>query len=193
MSDQKLLTTFLGTVFFTLLASGALLFLTGNSDENIRLLLRLTAQLSFFVFITVMVARPLWQLSKGTFTKKMLTMRPVIGVILAGTFTSHLALLFYRSNIIDDFQFSASDNIPGVLTFICIYAMLITTFSGPRRAVGPRLWKIIHKVGIYFILTSFMLTLFPSSLDKLSEMNWGIFSIFATLLLLRIAAFIKSR
>ncbi|MCP4270830.1 MAG: hypothetical protein GY781_02520 [Gammaproteobacteria bacterium] len=193
MNDKKIITAFIGTVIFTLLASGIFLLMAGSSDENIRLQLRLTAQLSLLILIFVMVARPLWQLSKSAFTKKLLAMRPILGVILAGTFTSHMALLIYRSTIIDDFQLILSDNILGTLTFIFIYAMLITTFSGPRRAIGQQFWKALHKFGIYFILFGFMLTLLPSSIDKLSEINWGIFSIFAALLLLRIAAFIKSR
>ena len=193
MNDQKFIAAFIGTVTVTLLASGVFLFIAGSSDDNIRFLLRTTAQLSLLVLVIIMIARPLWQLSKGAFTKKLMAIRPIIGIILAGTFTSHLALLFYRSNKIDDFQLTVSDNILGVLTFVTVYAMLITTFSGPRRAIGPKLWKSLHKFGIYFILSGFMLTLLPSSIDKLSEMNWGIFSIFATLFLLRIAAFIKSR
>ncbi len=193
MNDKKIITAFIGTVIFTLLASGIFLLIAGSSDENIRLQLRLTAQLSLFILILIMVTRPLWQLSKNAFTKKLLVLRPMLGVILAGTFTSHMALLIYRSNKIDDFQLVLSDNILGTLTFIFIYAMLITTFSGPRRAIGPQLWKALHKFGIYFILSGFMLTLLPSSIDKLSEINWGIFSLFAALFLLRIAAFIKSR
>ncbi len=193
MNDKKIITAFIGTVIFTLLASGIFLLMAGSSDENIRFQLRLTAQLSLIILIFVMVVRPLWQLSESTFTKKLLAIRPILGVILAGTFTSHMALLIYRSYKIDDFQLILSDNLLGTLSFIFIYAMLITTFSGPRRAIGPKFWKALHKFGIYLILSGFMLTLLPSSIDKLSEMNWGIFSIFIALFLIRIAAFIKSR
>jgi len=193
MNDQKFITAFIGTVIVTLLASGVFLFMAGSIDENIRFLLRSTAQLSLLVLVIIMIARPLWQLSKGAITAKLLSIRPILGVILAGIFTTHLALLFYRSNKIDEFQLTLSDNISGVLVLVILYAMLITTFSGPRRAIGPKLWKALHKFGIYFILYGFMITLLPSSIDKLSEMNWGIFSIFATIFLLRVAAFIKSR
>jgi len=193
MNDQKFITAFIGTVIVTLLASGVFLFMAGSIDENIRFLLRSTAQLSLLVLVIIMIARPLWQLSKGAITAKLLSIRPILGVILAGIFTTHLALLFYRANKIDEFQLTLSDNISGVLVLVILYAMLITTFSGPRRAIGPKLWKALHKFGIYFILYGFMITLLPSSIDKLSEMNWGIFSIFATIFLLRVAAFIKSR
>ncbi len=193
MSDRKIFNVYASTTVITFLVCGLYLFLNGSSDDNIRLLLRLTAQAAFIALIIILVSRPLRQLFKSVFTQKLVKNRALTGAIFAAIFTGHLMLLFYRALMVTTFSIDFSKNLSGILIFIVMYAMLITTFSKPKQFIGAKAWRFLHKGGIYFITYGFMIGLLPSSLDKLSEMNWGIFTVFIAVVLIRVAAFIKSR
>jgi DMSO/TMAO reductase YedYZ heme-binding membrane subunit len=193
MNDKKFLITFLAATALTVAGSAIFLNTAGVTDENIRLLLRLTARISFILLLAIFVARPLRDLFKTPFTKSLLRNRPLIGVTFAGIHTGHLALLVYRAQQVPDFEFTLTGNPLGVLLYLAIYAMLVTTFSGPRRAIGPKGWKILHKAGLYAISIGFVQTQLPSAIDDWSNVNWWLMSIIIIALVIRLTAFFAGR
>ena len=36
-----------------------------------------------------------------------------------------------------------------IVAYAILLAMTVTSFEGPRRRIGPKAWRILHKVGIY--------------------------------------------
>jgi DMSO/TMAO reductase YedYZ heme-binding membrane subunit len=193
MNDKKFLGAFLAATALTVAGCALYLYSAGNTDDNIRLLLRLTARISFVLLLAIFVARPLRDLFKTSFTQSLLRNRPLIGVTFAGIHTGHLAVLIYRGQFNPEFDFTISGNLVGSLLYVAIFAMLITTFSGPRRAIGPKAWKILHKLGLYFISFGFVQTQLPRAIDDWSNVNWWLMSIIIAALVIRLTAFFAKR
>ena len=193
MTDKKILQTFLAATALTLIACALYIGLAGTSDDNIRLLLRLSGRCAFLLLLVIFVARPLRQLFQTPVTQSLLRNRPMLGVTFAGIHTAHLLVLIYRARQVPDFELSVAANLLGALTYAVIFAMLITTFSGPRRALGPKAWKVLHRFGLYWLTGFFTQTQLPRSLDDLSEMNWWLSSLIALALLTRLTAFFARR
>ncbi|NIV17195.1 MAG: hypothetical protein GWN47_02030 [Woeseiaceae bacterium] len=193
MNDRKFLATFLAAVALTVAGSALYLNGAGVNDENIVALLVLTAHIAFVLLLAIFVARPLRQLFKTPFTQSLLRNRPLIGLAFAGVHTGHLALLMYRVRQVPDFEIRFTENPFGVLLYVAIFAMLITTFSGPRRAIGPKAWKVIHKTGLYLITIGFVETQLPNTTDDWSNVNWWLMSLVVLALVARITAFLARR
>ncbi len=193
MNDGKFLIAFLSAVALTIAGSAVYLLTSAVTDENISLLLRLTAWISFLLLLVIFVARPLQQLFNTPFTLSLLRNRALMGVIFAGVHTAHLGVIIYRAQQVPEFEFTIAGNPLGVLLYGTIYAMLITTFSNPRRAIGPKAWKVLHKAGLYFIFIGFVQTQLPRSLDDLSTVNWWLMSLVILAILARLTAFFARR
>ena len=192
-NDRRTLIQFVASA--ALVSAACLMYLNtlGWTDDNIRLLLRLTARVAFVVLMLVFVARPLKELIKTPLTLALLKNRKLVGVTFAGIHTAHMALIIYHARQVSDYQFSNADNLPGMFTYVVIYLMLITSFSGPAKVIGPKAWRILHKAGLFLIMAVFAQTQLPESLNDLSEVNWGIVGFLMFALLVRGTAFFAKR
>ena len=157
------------------------------------MLARLTARLALVVLLLVFVARPLQQLLGRAWTRALCKHRALIGVTFAGIHSGHLLILAYHSRLVADFDVSIAGNLLGALTYALIYAMLLTTFSGPKRLIGPRAWRILHRAGLYWITAVFVATLLPDSSGDLSRSNGWLLAVAALALAIRLGAFIANR
>ncbi len=193
MTNAKVVLSYLGALALTLIASGLYLWVAGAVDDNIRLLLRVTARLAFIVLLVVFIARPLRQLFRTPFTLALLRNRARIGLAFAGIHTGHLLLLVYRAMEIPGFELSVAENAIGAFVYALMFAMVITTFRAPARAIGPRAWRILHKTGLYVLTAVFAQTQLPRSLDDLSGMNWWLAAALAAALVIRLTAFFARR
>ena len=189
MNDRRLLGAFLGACALTIAAGGLFLAAAGASEENLGLLLRLTARVAFVMLLAVFIARPLREMIRTPLTLTLLRNRALIGVAFAGVHTAHLALLVMRVQVFPEFDLLVSRNVPGALTYLVMYAMVLTSFSAPKRALGPRAWRILHKLGLFWLTYAFSQTQLPRSIDDLSGMNWWLVSLLAGALVIRLAAF----
>jgi len=192
-SDRRTLIQFLASTALVAAACVAYLAAAGLADDNIRLLLRLTAHFAFVVLLLVFIARPLRDLVKTPLTLALLKNRKQLGVTFAGIHTAHMALIFYRAQQVPEFEFSLAGNLPGMATYIVIYLMLITSFSGPAKAIGPKAWRILHKTGLFLITAVFAQTQLPRSMDDLADANWGLIGLLIFALLVRATAFLAKR
>lgn len=188
-SNRRTLIQFVAST--ALVSAACLMYLNtaGWTDDNIRLLLRLTARVAFVVLMLVFVARPLRKLIKTPLTLALLKNRKLVGVTFAGIHTAHMALIIYRARQVSDYEFSIVDNLLGMFTYVVLYLMLITSFSGPARTIGPKAWRILHKAGLFLIMAVFAQTQLPESFDDLSGLNWGIVGFLVFALLVRGTAF----
>jgi sulfoxide reductase heme-binding subunit YedZ len=192
-SNQRNWEVFFAAAGVTTIFSAAYLFFAGVNDESIRFLLRLSARIAFLVLLVIFVARPLQQLLATPATARLLKNRRLLGVAFAGIHTAHLALILYRADQVPDGNFSALDNLPGIVTYLVIYLMLISSFDAPARAIGRKAWKILHKVGLYFVFGVFLQMQLPRSLDNLAEANWWFIAVIAVAIVIRLAAFFAKR
>lgn len=190
MTDRRVLGTFLGAFALTLVVCGAFLAIAGASEENVRLLLRVTARIAFILLLAVFIARPLREMVRTPLTLSLLRNRALLGVAFAGVHTGHLAMLLIRARLFPDFDLVVSRNVPGALTYLLIYAMLLTTFRVPKRKIGPRPWRALHKLGLFWLTYVFAQTQLPNSLDNLADTNWWLLALLAVALVIRLTAFI---
>ena len=192
-SDRRTLIQFLASTAVVAAACVTYLAAAGLADDDTRLLLRLTAQVAFVVLLLVFIARPLRDLIKTPLTLALLKNRKQLGVTFAGIHTVHMTLIFYRAQQVPDFEFSLASNLPGMVTYVVIYLMLITSFSGPAKAIGPKAWRILHKAGLFLITAVFAQTQLPRSMDDFAEVNWGLIGLLIFALLVRGTAFFANR
>jgi len=176
-NDRRTLILFVASAALVSAACVIYLGTAGWTDDNTRLLLRLTARLAFVVLLLVFLARPLRDLIKTPLTAALLKNRKQFGVTFAGIHSAHMALIIYHTRFV----------------YVVIYLMLITSFSGPARALGPKAWRILHKAGLFLITAVFAQMQLPESLDDLSEVNWGLLGLLVFALLVRGTAFFAKR
>lgn len=180
-------------LFGTLVLTGGLsvfwIATAGITDENIRAPLRVTAWLAFLLYLAVLVARPLQQLLRRKWTAALLRNRRLVGIAFAATMTTHLVLIAYRFGSQADLDFTM--NLVGASAFAVFYLMLITSFDRPKRALGPRAWKILHRTGL--VIAAFIFGL-PRSLEDLGDPDYLKFGIpFAIAVAIRVTAWLRSR
>ena len=192
-TDQRLWRTYTGTLALTLAGSALYLAVAGSGDEHIRLLLRLTARLALIALLVVFVARPLRQIVRTPLTLALLRYRPLAGLAFAGIHTGHLLLILYRAWQVPAFDFHIAEHTVGGIAYIVMFAMVITTFHGPARLIGPRAWRILHKSGLYLLTAIFAQTQLPESLATISTMNWPLVVLLLLALVIRLTAFLAIR
>lgn len=160
-TTKKNLAVFFVTLLLATLLSVGLLAATGVTDDNLRLVLSLTARIAFMIFLLVFIARPLRQLVRTDLTRRLLTERRSFGIAFAAVFTVHLGLIAYRFWTVPGLEYPLSSAVVGGTAYLLAYAMLVTSFDGPARAIGPKAWRMLHKTGVYFIGAIFLFTLLP--------------------------------
>ena len=164
---------------------------TPMTDDDIRIPIRHTAQIAFALYIVVLVARPLQQLLRMDWTAALLRKRRLIGVAFASVMTAHLGLIAYRFGTQPELEYPLFSLLFGGTAYALFYLMLITSFDGPKKLLGPRRWKILHRTGLVFAALIFGL---PRSLEDLSDPDYLKFGIpFAIALLIRFTAWQRSR
>jgi DMSO/TMAO reductase YedYZ heme-binding membrane subunit len=192
-NNQRTATSFLGSTALTGAAAAAYMMVAGADDESIRLALRISGRVAFVILLVVFAARPLQQLLKAPWTAKILRNRRQLGVAFAGIHTAHLGLILMRVNQLPEFGVSFEDNLLGMFVYAVIFAMLVTSFDGPSRAIGRKAWKALHKAGLFILVAAFTDSQLPRSMDELGPVNGTLIVLAAIALLIRIAAFLANR
>ena len=185
-------------VFFTAFAATGLTAIAffssvGIDDESSRIALFLSARIAFVILLLIFVARPLHQMFVTPATLKLVRNRRLLGIAFAGIHTAHLGLIIHRARTFDDFEFSLVTNLPGMLTYVVIYLLFATSFNATTKMLGPRNWKILHKVGLFWIFAAFAQTQLPDSLDKLDDMNWLLATLIVVAVIIRTTAYLARR
>jgi sulfoxide reductase heme-binding subunit YedZ len=190
-SNQKNWTVLLGTMLIISVMVLLILQDGGTNDDSISLVLRLTARIAFLAYLLVFVTRPLRQLLRTAPTSSMLKNRRYLGIAFAGVHSIHLALIVAFA--LDP------DNLPptlvvGGIAYVLLYAMLITSFDGPAKAIGPVAWRRLHKTGLYWIGASFAYQLVKGLQREPDDAGFQVFVVLLTIALgVRIIAYTKRR
>ncbi len=121
------------------------LYLQQNAwdEESLGATLRLGARLSLLIYLLIFVARPMRTLAANMFSQLMLKNRRSLGIAFAAIMTAHLYLLITLNGLPAAYL--------GMLVYVFIYLMLVTSFNKPAALLGPKRWKILHKTGLYVI------------------------------------------
>lgn len=186
-------TVFAGCIAATLAVAAAYLATAGNNDDNIRRMLRLTADAAFIVLLLVFVARPLRQLVATPLTRALLGNRRLLGIAFAAVHSAHLLLILYRHGRGGDFEFRVVESLPGGLVYLLILLMFATSFDRSARALGPRNWRFLHKTGLYVIFAAFVQAVLPRNSEEIVSVYGALTALAAAAAAIRIAAFVKRR
>lgn len=192
-SNQRNTTVFLAAAGLVGVVAALYLQAVGGSDESLGLLIRSSGKLALVVLLVVFVARPLRQMLATPTTTTLLQNRRLLGIAFAGIHTGHLGLLIVKANLTPEFGLGIAANVLGVLTYVVILTMLITSYDGPARALGAKRWKILHKVGLYWVFAAFAQTQLPESLDDLAGTNWWLIVLIGIAVTIRLTAYLAKR
>lgn len=136
-------------------------FESAGSEQGFGTVLRQTARLGLYIYLLIFILRPLQQLYPSDIGRKFLRNRRYVGVAFAGVMTAHLVLIAWF------WFFVIREPIPVLLliggggAYLMMLLMLITSFDSTARALGPRNWRRLHKVGLYWIGAVFANTIVP--------------------------------
>lgn len=111
-----------------------------------------TGRLAFLVFLVPLFARPLRTLVKTPFTALLMRWRRNAGILYGGIQSVHLIIVCAMFLMLANPPTETIMVIVGSAGLALSLAMLITSFSGPTRALGPKRWKGLHKSGFHVFM-----------------------------------------
>ena len=149
--------------------------------------------------IVAFAASSLWTLFPNALTRWLLRNRRIFGLCFAAGMGWQLVFIAWMFVGHWDFYMEeihpAGDLPLRLVAYAILLAMTVTSFAAPRRMIGPKAWRVLHKVGIY----SMWLAIWGSYTEALFVMENppGVAYLFAAAGLaawmLRIAAFTQQR
>jgi len=140
--------------------TATLLLTRGAGDPMLSIVARLGAQTGLVAFALAFSARPLHACVPSRVTRTVLAWRGQFGVCFAA---SHL--WFLGTNVARVILHHGGDPfslrpplawVAGGATYVLIVAMAITSFPRPAIALGARRWKLLHTVGGWVVLLTFL-------------------------------------
>jgi DMSO/TMAO reductase YedYZ heme-binding membrane subunit len=129
--------------------------------DGVRMVIRFTARTSLLFFCLAFSAAALWRLWPNAWTHWQRRNRRYLGVTFAGSHALHaIAIVAFAEMDPAGFKAmtSAVTYIFGGIGYAIIIAMTATSFSRTARAIGPRVWRILHLSGSYFLWAQFMVS-----------------------------------
>lgn len=140
----------------TLAAPGA-----GDAPEaGIRALIRFTARLSLGLFLVVFAASSWQKLAPSRLSRWAVQNRRHLGLALALSQLVHAAAIVMLANL-DPVRFRRGlglGTVGGLLTYVLMMLMVVTSFDGPTRWLGRKRWRILHRAGMYMLALTFLVT-----------------------------------
>ena len=144
-----------------MVGAAAIYFAYPNPIDGIRRVIRVTAHTSLAFFLLAFTASSLQRFWPGPATQVLRRHRREFGVTFAVSHIVHAIAIvaLVRSDQTLFWQLSSVGNIvAGGSAYLVIALMLATSFDGPARWLGPRIWNALHTYGAWFIWISFMVT-----------------------------------
>ncbi len=137
----------------------ALIFWLGFSYRGVDIALRVTAKVSLVLFVAIFIASPLHIIRPSTFSLQMMNYRKSIAIVFGFTFLqSHFTIIFLHF-LIDSpriwNQISLSDIFGGGLGILLLILLLVTSFKRLSAKLKPQSWKLLHKIGLYYLWITF--------------------------------------
>ena len=182
---------------FAIILAG--LAITGTSTPEATVaMIRLSVQLASPWIYLAFVATALGQLFPSSFSSWLLRNRRYVGLSFAAGFGWQavfiVALLvlhgaYYATNLHDTCEF-----ITRMLSYTLLLALTVTSFFPVRRAMDPRHWRLLHRVGIWYFWAAIWVSYAETVMAGDTRVIAIVFVISGLLALtLRCAGFLKKR
>ncbi len=126
--------------------------------EGVRMVIRFTARTSLLFFCLAFSAAALARLYPNAWTRWQRRNRRALGVTFAASHGLH-AIAIGLFAAMDPTGFAAATSpasyIFGGIGYAFIIAMTVTSFDRTAAAIGPRVWRMLHLSGGYYLLLQF--------------------------------------
>lgn len=134
------------------------------SEDIIRWSIRRSVDIAFPFFFFSFGASSLHFFFQSDFTAWLLKNRRYIGIAFAVAFLLHagqivIRALLYPEPFISGLQMERV--YPGLAGYLMVTIMLLTSNNLSMKLLGAKLWKMIHRVGGYYLLFLFAAAYFP--------------------------------
>ena len=179
-------------LIFTLSTILALVFFVftnhfGVEEESFRILIRWSAKLAAVLFAIAFVSSSLDYFFTTRTTKKLLSLRPMIGLSFMVFHTFHLFSLIYLQRYIHPvFELAKPVSLlAGSIAYFFMYAMAISTFPYIKRKIPEVLWSGFHTTGSYWIWVIFFNSYLKNVINK--EQYYFLFTLYLIVFILRLA------
>jgi hypothetical protein len=148
-------------------------FITEGAEESVRAVVRLTAQTSVVLFCAAFVASSLRAVWRSDFSAWLLRNRRYLGVTFAFSHLIHLVALVALGLVSPEFAAGVSPVtlIFGGLAYAFILAMTLTSNDRAVAALGLARWRLLHKVGAWYVWFIFAQSYLPRAIGK-SPIYW---------------------
>ena len=138
---------------FAIILAG--LAITGTSTPEATVaMIRLSVQLASPWIYLAFVATALGQLFPSSFSSWLLRNRRYVGLAFAAGFGWQavfiVALLALHGDYYATVLHDTAEFIMRMLSYALLLALTVTSFFPVRRAMDPRHWRLLHRVGIWY-------------------------------------------
>ena len=182
---------------FAIILAG--LAMTGTSTPEATVaMIRLSVQLASPWIYLAFVATALGQLFPSNFASWLLRNRRYVGLAFAAGFVWQAVFIVVLLALHGDYYATVlhdtAEFITRMLSYALLLALTVTSFFPVRRAMNPRHWRLLHRVGIWYfwaaIWVSYAETVMAGD-TRVIAIVFVISGLFA--LTLRCAAYLKKR
>ena len=147
-----------------------------SSEDGALLWARYSANLSFLYLFAAFSASALNLRFKNQTTKFLLRNRRYFGLGFALAHSFHLAALIYFFSSTND-EPSMVSIIGGGLGYLLMFAMAITSTDKMIRRLGNKNWRLLHTIGINYLIGAFLFTFIANAFQKDIYSIYTIFTI----------------
>lgn len=146
---------FVGTAFvLAILATLVSLVSQGQEEAGLRMAIRATARMGALVLAGTFMISSLHTFARATWSKWLLAHRRDFGLAFATVQYVHLGIVAALATRHAESFFATTSSTSiwgGLVGYVWITAMAITSFDGPRKWIGPRKWRWLHTSGMYLL------------------------------------------
>lgn len=147
----------------------AIYFIDGLNEQSISTSIRATARISLLFFILVYFATLVraFRFNKiiNQHFKPLITYRRQWGLAFGVTHIIHLETIFMFIAVVHggDWQAmgSAADLAPAAFIYVMLFLMMLTSNNYSVRLLGAKVWKYLHKFGLYLLMIGFLQSVAP--------------------------------
>jgi len=126
-----------------------------SSGEGVSSMIQLSVRCAVPWLYLAFAAPSIQVLFPGTLSRWLLRNRKIMGLCFAAAMAWQLLFILWLVTVYSDYYvdevYVLRDVIEGVLGYLFLIAMTLTSFRFARKHLQPRQWKLLHKSGIYFL------------------------------------------
>ncbi|WP_293812521.1 ferric reductase-like transmembrane domain-containing protein [uncultured Bosea sp.] len=171
-------------------ACAGVLALSSDPVDGTRMVIRLTARTSLLLFVLAFTASSLAQLLPSPATTWLRANRRYVGGAFAFSHVLHAAAIVALSQlapVLFGQLTTPASLIAGGLGYAVILLMFATSFDRAVEMLGPQVWRILHKIGAWFLAIFFAVN-FGRRAVVMPEMYWPYMALIVAAIVVRVVA-----